>query len=124
MSTKFEYIFYRCIFMMSRTVFLFVQIIFLQCKITEAVKQSGKIIQDHGLQESILKKLKGEPIKSLLKWGASSRWPSTLYLLMRNSDGRTIRNTRPTLDLLDLFCGSIRKSQLKLILMQHLKYWI
>ena len=55
MSTKFEYIFYRCIFMMSRTVFLFVQIIFLQCKITEAVKQSGKIIQGHGLQESLLK---------------------------------------------------------------------
>ena len=41
--------------MMSRTVFLFVQIIFLQCKITEAVKQSGKIIQGHGLQESLLK---------------------------------------------------------------------
>ena len=39
-------------FMMSRTVFLFVQIIFLQCKIAEAVKQSGKIIQGHGLQET------------------------------------------------------------------------
>ena len=37
---------------MSRTVFLFVQIVFLQCKITEAVKQSGKIIQGHGLQET------------------------------------------------------------------------
>ena len=37
---------------MSRTVFLFVQIIFLQSKInlTEAVKQSGKIIQGHGLR--------------------------------------------------------------------------
>lgn len=39
---------------MSRTVFLFVQIIFLQCKIAEAVKQSGKIIQGHGLQETAL----------------------------------------------------------------------
>ena len=107
---------------MPRTVFLFVQIIFLQCKITETVKQSGKIIQGHGLQESLLKILKGKSIKSLLKWGASFRWSSTRYCPMWNSDGRTIRNTRPT--LLDLICGPKRKSQLKLILMLDLKYWI
>ena len=47
-------------FMMSRNVFLFVQIIFLQSKIIDAVKQSGKIIQGHGLRESLLR-IKGVP---------------------------------------------------------------
>ena len=40
---------------------------------------------------------------------------------MRNSDERTIRNTCPT--LLDLIYWPKKKSQLKLILMQHLKFW-
>ena len=32
-----------------------------------------------------------------LKWGASSRWPSSLYCSMRNSDQMTFGKTHPTL---------------------------
>ena len=78
--------------MMSRTVFLFVQIIFLQCKInlTEAVKQSGKIIQGYGLSLCL---------------------PKYYRTLLRES---VLGNE---------FYGSIKKTQSKLILMQHLKSW-
>ena len=36
---------------------------------------------------------------SIIKWGSSSRWSSSLYCHMRNSDGMTIRKTHPILQL-------------------------
>ena len=39
---------------------------------------------------------------SKIKWGASSRWLSSLYCRMRNLGEMTIRKTHPTLSLLTL----------------------
>ena len=39
----------------------------------------------------------GDPGWVLLKWDASSRWPSSLYYPMRNSDQMIIGKTHPTL---------------------------
>ena len=39
----------------------------------------------------------GGNLAGYVKWGASSRWSSSLYCSMRNSDQMTIGNTHPTL---------------------------
>ena len=39
---------------------------------------------------------------TIIKWGTSSRWSSSIYCPMRNSDDMTIRKTRPTLVTLNV----------------------
>ena len=46
---------------------------------------------------------------SVLKWGASSRWSSSLYFPMRNSDEMTTGKTHPTLQIENF--SKIEKSQ-------------